>query len=798
MSGHIDMDEKKQLDRLEQMFFAALEQPEDRRADFLEQACGSDVQFRTAVEAMLSADLDRAGLIDTAPWSAPQVARRLASGEDEDPLIQPGSRIRRYELVEFLGAGGMGAVWLAERTDGGFDQRVALKLIKRGLDTDEVLRRFRRERQVLAQLEHPNIARLIDGGATEDGRPYLVMEYVVGRPIDDWCDQRRLGIRERLQLFLSVCEAVQYAHSKLTVHRDIKPGNILITDDGQPKLLDFGLAKLLRDDGSPESLLVTAAGQRMLTPRYASPEQVRGEPVSTASDVYSLGVLLYELLAGHSPYHVKNRPQRDIEHAVTQIDPVRPSAVGMSHGRQPDDMPDSGSICERRSTTESALRRVIRGDLDTIILKALAKAPAERYGTVAALADDLQRHLDAKPIAAAPESATAIMRKFVRRNKTFAVAVVVSISVLIGATAVSLSYAAGESQARTEAERRTRIAESINAFINEDLLSSVDPQDNNNPNLTVREALDRAAERIGDRFDGQPLVEASIRHTIGATYRGLRRPGQSVPHLQRAVELREDVLGKLHKETRQAMRDLVAGLYESDQGKDGFTLGEALLPLDIAAVGSDSADAMDTRHLLAQYDDGDGDGDEDIEPGITMLRSILEWNRSNRGVAHRETLSVMHTLANTYVYNHRIEEAAPLIEEIWDVASAHYEPSAPETLDAMLGLAILYGRTDRVEEAVTVLQEAVQILRDTRPRIFADTGIWLTHLGNHLQALDRNEEAETAYLDAYEILSESLGTEIHWTQGTVHFLCEIYKKAEDPEKTAQWCGRLLPQFERGW
>jgi len=309
----------------------------------------------------------------------------------------------------------------------------------------------------------------------------------------------------------------------------------------------------------------------------------------------------------------------------------------------------------------------------------------------------------------------------------------------------------------------------------------------------VREALDRAAERIETRFDDQPLVEASIRHTIGETYRGLRLPEESIKHLQRSVQLRTNSLGKHDDETRQVMRDLLAGLYEGGRGAEGDVLSEELLALDIEMGGADSAGAMDTLHLHVRYGSDDVVGE--TETRIASLNSILAWNRRERGIAHLETLSVMHTLANIFIYNHRIEEAKPVVEEIWEVTKSHFEPSDPETLDAMLGLAMLYGRIDRLDEAVALLQEAVQILRDTRPRNFADTGIFLTHLGIHLRKIDRDGEAASAFIEGYEILSSSLGPESGWAQGTARFLYDHYEKIGDTEQARLWRGRFPKPVE---
>ena len=341
-----------------------------------------------------------------------------------------GRRIGPYRVVRELGRGGMGAVYLAERADGQYEQRVALKLIKRGMDTEQVLARFRAERQILASLDHPNIARLLDGGSTEQGVPFFAMEYIEGEPIDSYADQRSLDVAERLQLFLQVCGAVTYAHQHLVVHRDIKPLNILVTAEGVPKLLDFGIAKVLHD--SPDDVTSTVTGMRLLTPEYASPEQVEGRHATTVSDVYALGVVLYELLTGRSPYRPRSRAPIDVVEAVRTTDPERPSAAG---------------------GTEK-LRRRLRGDLDTILLTALRKEPARRYQSVEQLAGDLRRHLEGLPVRARPDTFGYRAGKFVRRNRVAVAAGTLVILALVGGTVATAYQARQARAAQARAERR--------------------------------------------------------------------------------------------------------------------------------------------------------------------------------------------------------------------------------------------------------------------------------------------------------------------------------------------------------
>ena len=327
------------------------------------------------------------------------------------PDVSHDGRLGVYRLIREIGHGGMGTVYLGVRDDDAFQKRVAIKVLKRGMDTDSIVRRFRHERQILASLEHPFIASLLDGGSTPDGRPYFAMEYVEGQPIVDYCDTNRLDTPARLALFRHVCTAVQYAHQNLVIHRDLKPANVLVMADGTPKLLDFGIAKLLNPELGGQTLVPTAPGLQLMTPEYASPEQVRGEPVTTASDVYSLGVLLYELLAGRLPYRLTSRDQADIVRIVCESEPIRPSTAitQIDHdwaGEEPatgEPAHESGEVAKRnrRVTVDvDRLRRQLAGDLDNIVLKALSKEPQRRYASVDQFSEDVRRHLAGLPVMA--------------------------------------------------------------------------------------------------------------------------------------------------------------------------------------------------------------------------------------------------------------------------------------------------------------------------------------------------------------------------------------------------------------
>ncbi len=440
-----------------------LERPAAERASFLDQACNGDDDLRAEVESLMAHQEAGDSIIDSARISekislarsitSEHLPRSLIDDLDDQPAVPTISRVGPYKIIRELGRGGVGYVYLAERDDDQYRRQVAIKLIQRGMDTDFILRRFRNERQILAALDHPNVARLLDGGTTEDDRPYLVMEYIEGDPIDVYCDQRTLDIDERLKLFRRVCAAVHYAHQHLVIHRDIKPTNILVTNAGVPKLLDFGIAKLLTPELAAQTLDATLTGIRLLTPAYASPEQIKGQPITTATDVYSLGVLLHELLSGHKPYRVDSRAPLEVMQAVLEKEPTRPSTAVMITEANLAVNPSAcinctpESISKTRNTTPDRLRRRLRGDLDTIVLTALRKDPQRRYASVQQFSEDVHRHLKGLPVTARADTLGYRTGKFIRRNRIgVAAAVIVLITLVGGILAVN--------QQRRRAERR--------------------------------------------------------------------------------------------------------------------------------------------------------------------------------------------------------------------------------------------------------------------------------------------------------------------------------------------------------
>ena len=418
--------------RLDALLDQALELPIHRRGTLLERVGREDPALRERLEQLLAADAAASDFLNDGAEAWLRSGPPTPAHVSEESALALGDRVGPYRVIEELGRGGMGIVYRAERADGEFSQVVALKLVRRGFDGDDTTVRFRRERQILAQLDHPSIARLLDGGLHTDGRPYFAMELVEGEPITTYCDQRNLSIDARVRLFCRVCDAVQYANGRLIVHRDLKPANIFVSAAGDLKLLDFGIAKLLTDDDASASTELTGTGVRPLTPAYAAPEQLRGEPVSTATDVYALGVILCELLTARRPFASAGG---GLDHVTLDAEPPRPSDVVI---RDRDDAASIDEIAHARGLTPRALAACLAGDLDAIVLKALRREPARRYIGAGAFAEDLERFLQGRPVAARPEGRRYRAGKFVRRHRVgIAVAVSLVVSLLGGLAATT-------------------------------------------------------------------------------------------------------------------------------------------------------------------------------------------------------------------------------------------------------------------------------------------------------------------------------------------------------------------------
>ena len=711
---------------------AALEYPPSERTRFIERACAGDSDLRAEVQRFVGGESEADRLLPSERWAGD--ALRM----DERDTPAPGARIGPYRLLREIGHGGMGTVYLAERQDHEFVRSVAVKVLRRGTADPDLVRRFRSERQILAAIDHPHIARLYDGGSTDDGRPFLVMEYVDGRSIDEYCDETRLTIDQRLRLFQKVCAAVQVAHQNFVIHRDIKPANILVTADGEPKLLDFGIAKLIGTGIALGAPGVTQDGAHPMTPEYASPEQARGLPVTTASDVYSLGVVLYELMTGHRPYVIPDCDLAEKIRVITVEEPPRPSTVV---GRAGDARSSAATeIAARRGVSVERLRRTLRGDLDNIILKALHKDPERRYALAEALSLDVERHLDRRPVLARPDTLVYRVTRFVQRHRTGAPIAAVLVLVLLGVSVFAV-------RSRDRAEREAAKAQAINGFL-QGMLSSANANRGGSQLVTVREALDAGAARAGESFRGEPQLEAAVRDTIGATYVGIGLYELAEEQLVSARDLRLAAVGPRHPEVARSLY-LLGGLsfQRGDYGQARSRLLEAV-ELQRALLGSRHPDVGTTLHLLGVCAQDSGDE----ASADRFYREAIEIFR--RGPHPRLGLA-LGDLASLVQDRGTAAEAESLYREAVALQRKLAHPGLVQTLDFLAAHLVRQGG---LEEAERLLTEEEGLLRARYAPRSLEFARFLGTRSRLRRAQGRLAEAAVGHRDAYEMFDAILGS----------------------------------------
>jgi serine/threonine protein kinase len=577
------------------------------RGAYLDQVCGQNGELRDRLDALLRAyDQERSFLEEppAGPGAPPTV--------DVPPIAEgPGTVIGPYKLLESIGEGGMGVVYMAEQVRP-VRRKVALKIIKPGMDTRQVIARFEAERQALALMDHPNIARVLDAGATESGRPYFVMELVRGVPITDYCDRSKLPVPERLNLFVQVCQAVQHAHQRGIIHRDLKPSNVLVTlHDGVPvpKVIDFGIAKATGQQLT-EKTLFTGFAQFIGTPLYMSPEQAEmsGLDVDTRSDIYSLGVVLYELLTGTTPFDqdtFRTAAFDEIRRIIREQEPRRPSTRLTTLGET------LATVSANRQTDPRHLNRILRGELDWIVMKCLEKDRTRRYETASGLAADLMRHLADQPVEAGPPSGWYRFAKFARRNRAGLMTAALVVAALAAGTAVSTWQAVRATRAEwktaaalTEAQRRTTESQAVVDFLIKDLIAAASPGQNQGPKTPVEEVLARADASVEGRFAQQPLVEAAIRHALGRSYLELERHDKAEQHLNRAIALRRTHLGPDHPDTLASLFALtqmlhVRDFWDPERQKEAAALCRQVADARRRVLGPDHPDTVYSLEHLA-------------------------------------------------------------------------------------------------------------------------------------------------------------------------------------------------------
>lgn len=619
-----------------------------------------------------------------------------------------GQTIGAYTLISPVGCGGMGSVWLAARSDGRFERKVAIKFLHFSVAAQGGLERFKREGKILGQLAHPHIAELIDAGVTPGGEPYLVLEYVEGQPIDEYCDYRAMTVDARLRLFLDVLDAVAAAHAQLIVHRDIKPSNVLVRNDGQVKLLDFGIAKLLADTETPaEATLVTLEAGAALTPRFAAPEQLTGRQITTATDVYALGALVYELLTGRHPTGTATQSTAELVRAIVEMEPPRISdAVS----------PVDEEAARKRGTLPQKLRRALRGDLDLIVGKALKKNPLERYASVSAFGDDLRRYLRHEPISARPDAISYRLRKYVRRHR---VGVVVAAGLVLLLAGFSLVQTTELRRITRERDRADRIADFMTG-----IFKISDPNEHAGQAVTAREVLDKASRDIRNNLSNDPQLRAQMLHVMGRAYLNVGLFSRAELLFKEGIQASQSIGDQNSRDTLGMTHDLAWAVLQEGRVAEAESMERKLLETERRVLGPEHGDTLATVEELAFTVCNEGKGQ--CAEGVGLTRHVLEQQERTLGPDAFYTLVTMNNLAIMLAGEGRVGEAIEVQQESLKRHLRKFGSENIGTVNAMLELGQFQRDAGREDDAEATLEKLLAI-------------------ENRAFAPDQEETAETEY-----------------------------------------------------
>ena len=763
--------DKNTIEQIRLIFDEVINLPADKRESALDIKCKGDEHLKKEILSLIKSVEDSDDFLEA---QLPESEEKNLN--EKDPFI--GKHIGPYLVEDEAGIGGMGIVYAGKRDDKSFEQKVAIKILKHGFTSGYFLKRFFRERQTLANLQHPNIARLLDGGSTDDGLPYLVLEFIDGDSITEYCDKNKLTIKERLELFRIVCSAVQYAHQNLVIHRDLKPGNILVDKNGKPKLLDFGIAKLLDEEIEDDREGLTRTGVWHLTPDYASPEQIKGEQITTTSDIYSLGILLYQLLTGHQPYKITTKSPIAINNTLSEIELIKPSdriidteEIKASDGTIEIISPETVSILRKEKSEK--LKQHLQGDLDNIILKAISKEPERRYASVEQFSEDIRRHLTGLPVIARSDTVGYRVSKFIKRHKpgvAFTAVFILFLLVSIIGIRIQANIAADErDNAKIEAEKFER----VNKFL-QDMLASVNP-DEIGRDVKVRDVLDKAAQDVEKELKDKPEIEAAIRRTLGNTYTSLGEYDLAKIHLVKALAIDKKNYGEESENVAINYYDLAYYYHWLGDLRIADSLYNKSLSIFRKVLKEPTRDLALTLNGCALVQSEYGN----FTAAVKFFEEALNILKTKFGTKDVDYASILNNLAITTHSLNDLDKAEKYYLEAQKIFIEVLGEKRTEVASTYNNLAFIYMDKKDYARAEANFTKSYKLKLELKGKDHPDVGLALNNLGTINLKLKKYKEAVDFFNRAIIQLKKTLPDEHAWLANSYFGLGKTLTEMKD-------------------
>jgi len=751
----------KQWKQINNIVDAALELDHEERMVYVNKQCRDNQELKTYVTELLeSIEASKStGFLENQNEYPQHLAADISRSEEEEeePSSLVGETIGRYKILEVIGHGGMGSVFRAERTDGAYSNQVALKLMRRGMDTPSNKARFRQERNILANLNHPNIGRLYDGGITDQGLPFLVMEYVEGIPLFEYCKKHRLTVDQRLSLFKQVCEAVRHAHQNAVIHRDLKPSNILVTarkNSFTVKVLDFGIAKLMEPDQLNTTIYQTRTGTRPVTLGYAAPEQLELTPTTTATDIYTLGVILYELISGLKPFQLDEKNLTEIEQIIRRTTPERPSTQFCSLPKQ-----EQQNICRNFDTAANGLENTLKGDLDAIVMKAMRKKGDERYNSVDSLLDDLHRRERDLPLIARRDTFRYNASKFIRRNRA-KLSVAAGFLAIIIAFSVFYSWQITEerNKARTEAEK----AQAVSSYLIS-LFESADPRINRGKDITARQLLKEGTEDIA-ALNSQPAVQARMLEILGDIHSTLSSPEQADSLLRRSLTLKKQLYNSNDPELASIYVKMAENKHVMGEYKKSLRYLDTAQVQQSSVFGSRSLEVGKTLRLQSENLREVGKLDSAYKT-IQKAKSIYQTEGDTLSEGYLKVLMEISSVLNS---KGNFKASLEAEQQSLALGQRLYDPPHPDILQCMNGLARAYKELNQYKKADSLYHRSLAMTKVLHGEVHVQTAVTINNMAGNYFYMKRYPKADSLYSESHSILTKAVGAEHPYTVSTLY------------------------------